>query len=195
MIQVVVPSNPKQNTGTTLLDNETSISVFQIFAMKPTDGYETISKKILQAMKLMHMQKREKGSVNDIRKFNSLRGRWFGETKIKIEERLGIVLERGSIIHLNLLVNSPYYVIYIVYRDNSSKKWFPAVPKDSPSWPIIEKDEKRYRLGIREVEITSLEGNKCAKMKNDILDGANVRKSIQMIQLQQVKSLDYFIKY
>ena len=68
--------------------------ILHVISMKPADGFYINATKIINAMTAMHMKKREKGSITGTQKFNSLRGRWFGEATEVVKEKEGSVIKR-----------------------------------------------------------------------------------------------------
>ena len=185
----------ERNVSSNENSNESAKKVLDVLNMKLTDGFHCCSKKIVEAMEIMHMRKREKGSVDDTRRYNSLRGRWFGESNVaNVRRACDTTIDRGSIIKTNIGRGAPYYLVYVVWRDNGSKKWFPATKEDKPSWPVTDSESKQFRLGIREVNISSEDGTQKVQMK-DIVDGENVQKSVKMIKLREVKSFEFHISF
>ena len=81
---------------------------------------------LVTAMNLMRMKKQEKGSISREQRFKSLLGRWFGEEKKVNIEGGGTetLLERGLVVTLK--GSNLFFIIYVVWRDNRSKKWFPT---------------------------------------------------------------------
>ena len=84
------------------------------------------------------------GSISQAQKFNSLRGRWFGEKeKKKATVRTGDVIKRGAIVRLSNLDDAPYYLVYVIWQTNRSK-WFPTANGEDPLWPIKSSEKKQY---------------------------------------------------
>ena len=81
-------------------------------------------------------------------KFNTLRGRWFGAEKDQISKEDRQVLDRRLVVKLSLSTRDPCFLVYVVWRDNGSKKWYPALNKDAPSWLVESAQLSRYRLGV-----------------------------------------------
>ena len=130
------------------------IKILKVLTMKNTHDYNTNCEIIVDAMKMMHMKKREKGSVSNERKFKSLTGRWFGEKKKEvIDNKKGKILEQGSVIKLINDHNAPSYIVFVVWRNNGSKKWFPLLPEENPSWPLTKEQAKQYCVGIWIVDV------------------------------------------
>ena len=96
----------------------------------------------------MHMKKCEKGSIANTRNFKSLTGRWFGEEKKEKICEQGIILEQGAVIRLTGNKNIPYFVIFVVWCNNGSKKWFPLLPEENSAWPLTQKESKQYCVGV-----------------------------------------------
>ena len=59
--------------------------------------------------------------------------------EVKKSPDSGTIVKRGSIVCLkNVGANTPSYLVYVVWRDNGLKKWFPT---DSYSeWPASDTD-------------------------------------------------------
>ena len=169
-------------------------SVFAAFTkvIMNTSMISTVSnaEDIVSAMLKMDLGKREKGSKNGECKFKSLLQRWYGG-KIKKEDsnkKESEELTRGSIVQI-FESTSKMFVVTTVWRVDGSGKWFPSLLKDNPSWPLVEAEMKRYRLGLREVRV---EKNEVHYLHGDeIKDGVNVRDSIRLVSLAEVRSSCY----
>ena len=75
-------------------------------------------------------------------KYNTLHGRWFCEKqKQVIINDQAPKFERGLVVWLDDHAKSPWFVVYVVFWDNGSKKWFPT--NKYPSWLLPNADKKR----------------------------------------------------
>ena len=84
-------------------------------------------------------------------------------------------------------------MVYVVWRDNGSKKWFPSPTGDGPSWPLKTGDKKKYRVGVRAVNV-DLSG-KSVELKNNVIDGQNVRKSYKMVKVTNIQTFDFTMEH
>ena len=88
-------------------------------------------------------------------------GRWLSKLVKKDDKKTKTMqIERGSIVRM---FSDRTFLVYIVWRVDGSKKWFPSVIGDNPSWPVVQADLKKYRLGVREV--TAYEGGEAFAYK------------------------------
>ena len=55
-----------------------------------------------------------------------------------------------------------YFLVFVVWHNNSSNKWF-------PSWPLIPEDRKKYRVGVRAVNVDL--SDKSLELKNNFING------------------------
>lgn len=141
--------------------------------------------KIIKSMCLMTMKDRERGTDNNVGRFNTLLGRWFGEKKEAIatadESESGNCIERGSIIKLKN--DSNFYLVFAVMKKTSNNKWWNSEINDKLSWPIEEKiiKSKSYRLKLRKLvaELDSENDTYTADYidYDQVEDGTNVRKT------------------
>mmetsp|Transcript_12748 Transcript_12748/g.16725 ORF Transcript_12748/g.16725 Transcript_12748/m.16725 type:complete len:153 (-) Transcript_12748:77-535(-) len=143
--------------------------------------------KLIKAMDKMKLPKREKGDTVGFRKYKSLLQRWFGPkaTDVKKDEK-ETVIERGSVITLDELTGRRF-VVFVVWKV-SGTKWHPSKDDDSPSWPLLQKEEKSYRLGVREVLMVAGKEREIEYMSN-IVDGGNFRDTFRMMPVKEVKSV------
>ena len=111
---------------------------------KPGDDFEIRTSKIVETMELMAMRKRDKGSIHQTQKYNTLRGRWFANSKKEktMTVKTDIEIKRGAIIRVSTLPDAPYYVVYVVWKDSGSK-WFPTVGGEYLLW-LIKSSEKKH---------------------------------------------------
>lgn len=145
---------------------------------------------IANALEKMHLGTREKGSISNARKFNSLQGRWFG-IKEEEKEKKQKTLERGSIVTLSNNnqheKDDKLFVITDVFKIHGTK-WHISPLGDNPAWPLKEEEKKKYRLALREVTWKTKGSELQMKDYNDITDGKNVRSTYRLIKnLSNVK--------
>ena len=101
-------------------------------------------------------------------------------------------VERSSIVWLRT-DNTKYYLVFVVWHNNNSKKWFPASLGDVPSWPVKEKEHKQLCLGICAVDV-DLE-TETVEFKEDVNDGQNVRKLYRMVKMNELYLYDLKVQY
>ena len=116
---------------------------------------------VVDAMNEMNLGKREKGSKQGICKFNTLLGRYFNgsvkkepptiQDSSKDNEDCSIEIKRGSVVALNYCQGRAF-VVTVIWRVDGSKKWFPSIAGDNPSWKVGQNDDK-YCIGVREVDM------------------------------------------
>ena len=149
--------------------------IFNVLRMKPSDSYINKSKDILDSMVAMTMKKREKGSIQPAQKFNTLRGRWFGKAKkcMSSNECEDIKIERRSIIRTSTHINGPNYLVFVVWKKLGSK-YFPTSQDELPTWPVKNNENKTFRLGVRLVNVCSIDEIYRVELIEDIEDGKNV---------------------
>jgi len=120
-------------------------------------------------------------------------GRWLSKLVKKDDKKTKTMqIERGSIVRM---FSDRTFLVYIVWRVDGSKKWFPSVIGDNPSWPVVQADLKKYRLGVREV--TEHEGGEafaykrydCDARNGGVEDGVNVRDSYKKVTLDDISHL------
>ena len=112
------------------------------------------------AINFTHMRNHKRGSISNVRKFNTLRGCWFGAEKDQISKEDRQVLDCRSVVKLSLSTGALCFLIYVVWRDNGSKKWYPALNKYDPLWPVERNKLLCYCLGLRQINVVSEEGRK-----------------------------------
>ena len=175
------------------LTNHVGQNFVKVLLMEVDNDHLLNVKKVHEAMKGMRMKNREKGSIEQTEKFNTLRGRWFSGrmTSISVSDG-GLTIERGSVIKIDDQRTAPYFVVYAVFKDIGSK-WFHTVPGDYPSWQISLSEKKRFRLGLREVNL-SPEKDKII-FKEGLVDGNNVRKTYKIVKLEQVRTVEFRVNY
>ena len=61
---------------------------------------------------------------------------------MKNEEQKGERLEIGSVVRLR--GDYTYFMIYVVWKDSGSKKWFPVAVGDGRDWPLPDKVKKQF---------------------------------------------------
>jgi len=144
---------------------------------------------LINAMNQMRLRKREKGDTVGHRKIKSLLQRWYGEkvTDVKKDEK-ETVIERGSVVSLDG-TSGRLFMVFVVWKDGGSK-WHPSKEGDNPSWPLIPKEMKSYRLGVREVIMVDGDARKIEyKSYDTIVDGINVRDTYRMVPVKEVTSV------
>ena len=109
----------------------------------------------------------------------------------------GCRLERGEVVRLigDTREDPEYFLTYVVWKENGSKKQFPVDDKDGPIWPSPETAKKRFRLGIRAVDVKRRSETVEVSFKEDVKDGINVRKTYKMVKMEQVQAYDFQVKY
>ena len=85
-----------------------------------------------------------------------------------------------------------HFLVFVVWHDNDSKKWYLSVARDNPSWPLKSTEKKKYRLGVCAVVIDEI---KKVSWKEDIEDGKNMKASMRMVKLGDEKSHKFKTKY
>ena len=109
-------------------------------------------------MNVMKLKNRECGNDNGICKYNTLDVRWFERTDLSVpkEDSSEIVknkvIERGSVVSIERDVG--VFLLFVVWRkdfpgNSKSRKWFPSINGDNPSWPVLVKLLKSYKIGVR----------------------------------------------
>ena len=93
-----------------------------------------------------------------------------GENNEENDEKLEI----GSVVRLKENAET-YMMIYVIWKDNGSKKWFPVPIGEGPTWPASEAVKKRFRFGLREVDVQAVDGTVRVSYKDNVTDGRNVR--------------------
>ena len=88
-----------------------------------------------------------------------------------------------------------FFLVYVVWRDNGSKKWFPVASKEGPSWPATTSERARFRFGVRSVDLQFNEGEATVRFRENIEDGCNVRKNYRMVKYEELRSYDFKIDY
>ena len=85
-------------------------------------------------------------------------------------------------------------MVYVVWRNNRSKKWFHVA--DRASCPLVKAEKKRYRLGLCAV-ILQQTGENYTKitLKEDVMDRINMRNSFQMLNIGKITTYDYKVEY
>ena len=74
------------------------------------------------------------------------------------------VIEQGSIVSLSEQPDKcKRYMVMCAYDKNGSK-WHPSAKGDNPAWPLQPSDQKKYRVLIRLVHVTKLEGKRVVHM-------------------------------
>lgn len=145
---------------------------------------------LINAMNQMRLGKREKGDTVGHRKVKSLLQRWYGEKAIEIKkDEKETVIERGSVVSLDGTTSGRLFMVFVVWKDGGSK-WHPSKEGDNPSWPLIPKEMKIYRLGVREVIMVDGHARKIEyKSYDTIVDGINVRNTYRMVHMKEVTSI------
>ena len=98
-------------------------------------------------------------------------------------------MEKGSI--LRLAEAGDYFMVYVVWKDNGSKKWFPVAKEEGPSWPRKASDIPRFRSGVKGVNVEFSEHGVIVRVKENIRDGNNVRHTYRMVKYEEVQSYDF----
>ena len=165
-------------------------TIIKVLHMTNDNGFGNANK-IVGATKKMHMEKRDKGSISNAQKFNTLQGRWFGENSEEVHENNAeMAIKRGSIVRIDTCSRSPFFYVYTVFCDNGSKKWFPS--HNFPQWPPTDVYEKGVCLALREVNVLlERNGKKSVMWKKYIIDGENVQKSYKLVSMKEVKLLEF----
>ena len=145
---------------------------------------------LINAMDQMRLGKREKGDTVGHRKIKSLLQRWYGEKVIEVKkDEKETVIERGSVVSLDGATSGRLFMVFVVWKDGGSK-WHPSKEGDNPSWPLIPKEMKSYRLGVREVIMVDGDARKIEyKSYDTIVDGINVRDTYRMVPVKEVTSV------
>ena len=58
-----------------------------------------------------------------------------------------------------------------------------------------ETSKKRFRLGLRAVDVKRRGETVEVSFKEDVKDGINVRKTYKMVKMEQVQAYDFQVKY
>ena len=145
---------------------------------------------LINAMDQMRLGKREKGDTVGHRKIKSLLQRWYGEKVIEVKkDEKETVIERGSVVSLDGTTSGRLFMVFVVWK-NGGSKWHPSKEGDNPSWPLIPKEMKSYRLGVREVIMVDGDARKIEyKSYDTIVDGINVRDTYRMVPVKEVTSV------
>ena len=85
-----------------------------------------------------------------------------------------------------------HYLVFVVWRDNGSRKWYPSVMGDNPSWSVIEVEKKRFCLGLCAVNLNK---KKEVTWKENVEDGKKIRRYFKMIKVNDVKSHECKVKF
>ena len=81
-------------------------------------------------------------------------------------------------------------MVFVVWCNKGSKKWYPLETGDNPSWPLKESKNEKYWLELCAVDITA---ERKVTWKEDIEDGTNVKVSLGMVKLSKIKTLEFKI--
>ena len=115
--------------------------------------------------------------------------RWYEHKKVeKVEKEK--TLERGSVIRLEESNLSTKYVITAVFKVDG-KKWYMAPNDDNPAWPVEEKEIKKYRVAIREVNVEDNETMRLVTVKEygSIKERKNVRSTYKFVKnISEIKA-------
>ena len=79
-------------------------------------------------------------------------------------------------------------MVFVVWKVSGSK-WHPSKDGDNPSCPLLQKEEKSYRLGVREVLMVAGAEREIKYIYDDIVDGRNVQDTFRMVPVKEVKSV------
>ena len=173
--------------------------------MKSWDEVRKYPKATIEALEEMEMKEREVGSANKDRKMKSLEARWFNQkgtsgsskddTSKEDEQEPTTRIQRGTIISSQ---NDRKFLVLSVFSKSYNKWYMSANSEAGPVWPPEKGNEKKHRVGIREVIVTKEKDGsvEIVKMKpyEDVVDGRNVRASYKLINdLTQIKSVHFNI--
>jgi hypothetical protein len=174
-------------------DHNVFLSFTQVVGITSMKGFLQNPRLIVNSMNNMNMHSRERGSKDGVCKMKTLQGRWFSKSVKKDDKKMKTMqIERGSIVRM---FSDKTFLVFVVWRVDGSKKWFPSVIGDNPSWPVVQADLKKYRLGMREV--TEHEGGEAFAYKQydydarngGVEDGVNVRDSYKKVTLDDISHL------
>ena len=121
----------------------------------------------------MRMKNREKGSIKNTEKINTLHGRWFSGKMKTININNGLTIKQGCMVKIGAESTALLFLVYVVDKV-SGNKWFPTVSGDYPLWHMKPDEKKRFHLELREVNL-NLEDNNSV-FKDKLVDGINVTK-------------------
>jgi hypothetical protein len=188
-------SIPEKDKIEEIYDENPDTNVYLSFTkVMASDSMDKLLKEpnlIVDSMSLMQMGNRDKGSVSNQQKYKSLNGRWFGRNKEKLDEKVQEVIEKGSIVSMDEEGDS-WFVVRTVFCISGSK-WYMSTKEDNPSWPIDVSKAKKYRLQVSKFQL-NVEKDQNIKLfnYNSLLDGTNVRKSVQLVKdintIKRIKS-------
>ena len=83
-------------------------------------------------------------------------------------------MNQGSVARLNLSSSAPYFVVYTLWCNNGSKKWYLAPNNNDPLWLLENADLLRYCLEICKVEVSNIDEQKKIACNENVIYGENV---------------------
>jgi hypothetical protein len=111
---------------------------------------------IVKAMNSMDLGMRERGSNDGACSFKTLLGRYFwkvkSETTDKVKPLEPNIIERGRIVSIIGYAEQRRFLVYGVWTAYGNK-WFLTKPGKDPVWRQGIADNKKYRIGLREVKV------------------------------------------
>ena len=112
-----------------------------------------------------------------------LTGRWFSVKKEKLEEK-SKVTERGLVITLDEN-NRNEFLMMAVFKIHGTK-WHLSPNNDNSSQPFVKKEVDKYRLTIRQVDVTNGDsgGHIIVSIKDyeSLQDGVNIQETYKLVK-------------